>query len=212
MAAYELAFRMQSAVPALVDLSSESEATRKMYGLDRPVTRTFGSNCLLARRMVERGVRFVLLSHASWDDHADLNKNHQHNCEMTDQPAAALLKDLAQRGLLDSTLVVWGGEFGRTPMVQQEKPGRNESKGRDHHPYAFSVWMAGGGIRAGQVLGRTDVFGLNVVQDKVHVHDLHATILHLMGIDHERFTYRYGGRDYRLTDVYGKVVRPIIQG
>jgi len=160
--------------------------------------------------MVERGVRFILLSHASWDDHADLEKNHARNCLMTDQPAAALLEDLRQRGLLDSTLVVWGGEFGRTPMVQHENPTRPETRGRDHHPYAFSMWLAGGGIARGRVHGKTDDFGFGVAEDKVHVHDVQATILHCLGLDHEKLTFRFQGRDFRLTDVEGSVVKQIL--
>ncbi len=203
--AYELAFRMQAAVPGLLDLSAEPAEVKARYGPGR-----FAQNCLMARRLVERGVRFVLVSHASWDDHADLNKNHALNCRLTDRPAAALLEDLHARGLLDSTLVVWGGEFGRTPLVQQEKPGRDEAKGRDHHPYAFSMWLAGGGIRPGQVIGRTDDFGLSVVEDKVEVHDLQATILHCLGLDHEKLTFRTQGRDFRLTDVGGVLLRKLL--
>jgi len=201
---YELAFRMQTAAPDLLDFSQESPATLAMYGVNEEPTRAFGSNCLLARRMVERGVRFVELIHGSWDDHSELTKNLKSHCEMTDQPAAALLKDLKQRGLLDSTLVVWGGEFGRTPMVQAGTPGN--AAGRDHHPFGYTVWMAGGGVKGGQVIGETDDLGLNVVKDKVHVHDLHATMLHCLGLEHAKLTYRHQGRDFRLTDVAGQVV------
>lgn len=206
---YELAFRMQSAAPELLDLSQESVATKAAYGIDRDETRAFGANCLLARRMVERGVRFIQLTHGSWDDHNFLNKNLGKNCRMTDQPAAALLADLKQRGLLDSTLVIWGGEFGRTPFVEDNRPG-DDSRGRDHHPSAFTIWMAGGGVKPGQIVGKTDELGLAPVEDKVHIHDLHATILHLLGIEHKKLTYRYQGRDFRLTDVAGNVVHKII--
>jgi len=203
---YELAFRMQAAAPELLDLSKESDATKTAYGLDNDDTRAFGSNCLLARRMVERGVRFIQLTHGSWDDHNFLNRNLAKNCRMTDQPAAALLADLKQRGLLDSTLVVWAGEFGRTPFVEDNRPG-DDSRGRDHHPSAFTIWMAGGGVKPGQTIGKTDDLCLAPVEDKVHIHDLHATILHLLGLDHKKLTYRYQGRDFRLTDVAGNVVR-----
>ncbi|MEY4938431.1 MAG: hypothetical protein RIQ93_166 [Verrucomicrobiota bacterium] len=210
IASYELAFRMQSAAPELVDFSKETAATKALYGLDREVTRPFGTNCLLARRMIERDVRFVQLFHSTWDDHSDLNKNIQINCEMTDLPAAGLIKDLKQRGLLDDTLVVWAGEFGRTPMGEVRRGSTAGKEGRDHHPNAFSVWMAGGGVKRGHVHGRTDDFGFNVVENPVHVHDFQATLLHLLGIDHERLTYRHAGRDYRLTDVSGKVVNEIL--
>lgn len=208
IAAYELAFSMQRSAPELIDLHSESEATREMYGMNQETTRSFGTNCLLARRMVERGVRFVHLVHSSWDQHSQLNARLAKNCSMTDQGSAALLKDLKQRGLLDETLVVWAGEFGRTPMGEVRR-GVSED-GRDHHPYAFTVWLSGGGVKAGYVHGATDEFGYNVIQDGVHVHDLQATILHLLGIDHTRLTYRHAGRDYRLTDVHGSVVRGIL--
>ncbi|MBU6172196.1 MAG: DUF1501 domain-containing protein [Planctomycetes bacterium] len=208
IAAYELAFSMQRAAPELIDLQGESEATREMYGMNQETTRAFGTNCLLARRMVERGVRFVHLVHSSWDQHSQLNARLAKNCAMTDQGSAALLKDLKQRGLLDETLVVWAGEFGRTPMGEVRR-GVSED-GRDHHPYAFTVWFSGGGVQAGYVHGATDDFGYNVIRDGVHVHDLQATILHLLGIDHERLTYRHAGRDYRLTDVHGRVVHGIL--
>ena len=203
---YEMAFRMQAAVPELIDLAGESKATRTMYGLDHEKTRPFGTNCLLARRMIERGVRFVQLAHSNWDHHSNLNVNLKVDCDMVDQGCAALIRDLKQRGLLDETLIVWGGEFGRTPMNEVRRgytPGR---EGRDHHPYGFSTWAVGGGIRPGTVVGATDEFGYHAVRDRVHVHDLHATILHCLGVDHERLTYRYQGRDHRLTDVHGKVV------
>jgi uncharacterized protein (DUF1501 family) len=210
ISAYELAFRMQMAGPDLLDFSKESPATLEMYGVNKEPTRPFAANCLLARRMVERGVRFVMLAHASWDDHAELNKNLRKNCSITDQPAAALLKDLKQRGLLDSTLILWAGEFGRTPMVELRKPDEADNAGRDHHPSCFSVWMAGGGVKGGQVVGRTDELGFKIEEDAIHVHDLQATILHLLGFDHTKLTYHYMGRDFRLTDVHGNVVRKLL--
>ncbi|HRH97639.1 MAG TPA: DUF1501 domain-containing protein, partial [Prosthecobacter sp.] len=210
IASYEMAFRMQSAAPELLDFKDESAATRAMYGLDADKTRAFGTNCLLARRMVERGVRFVHLVHSTWDHHSDLNNRLANNCAMTDQGAAALLKDLKQRGLLDDTLVIWAGEFGRTPMGEVRRGINKGKEGRDHHPNAFSLWMAGGGVKRGHVHGTTDDFGFNVAHDPVHVHDLQATILHLLGINHEQLTYRHAGRDYRLTDVFGKVVKNIL--
>jgi hypothetical protein len=180
----------------------------KLYGVDRKETETFGRQCLLARRLVERGVRFVQLYHTSggfqpWDQHSDLKGGHAKNALATDRPIAGLLEDLKARGLLEDTLVIWGGEFGRTPAAE----GTN---GRDHHPYGFTMWLAGGGVRGGMAHGETDEFGWDAVKDRVHVHDLHATILHLLGLDHEKLTYRYSGRDYRLTDVSGVVVRPIL--
>ncbi|HVC94139.1 MAG TPA: DUF1501 domain-containing protein [Pirellulales bacterium] len=206
---YELAFRMQSEAPEAVDLSQESAETRAQYGVDRPETERFGTRCLMARRLVERGVRFVQVysggghSDENWDAHGDVNKNHELHCKETDQPMAALLSDLKQRGLLDETLVVWGGEFGRTPTGQG-------GKGRDHSPRGFSMWMAGGGIKGGQAHGATDEFGFTAVENKVHVHDIHATILHLMGLDHEHLTYFHNSREMRLTDVEGQVVRELI--
>lgn len=202
---YELAFRMQMAAPGLLDFSKESKATLEMYGVGKEPTNPYAVNCLLARRMVEAGVRFVMLAHASWDDHQELNKKLKKNCDITDQPAGALIKDLKDRGLLDSTTVIWAGEFGRTPLGQLERI--DEDPGRDHHPNCFSIWLAGGGIRGGQVVGRTDEIGLGVAEDKVHVHDLQATLLHCLGLDHTRLTYRHMGRDFRLTDVGGEVVR-----
>jgi len=166
---------------------------------------TFARNCLLARRMIERGVRFVSIHHASWDHHNDLDTDLAFNCRVTDQPVAALLRDLKQRGLLDETLVVWASEFGRTPLGEN-RPGFNKVTGRDHHPFAFTMWMAGGGVRGGQVIGETDELGWGITKDPVHVNDLHATMLHLFGLDHERLTYRFQGRDFRLTDVAGRVV------
>lgn len=222
MASYELAFRMQSAAPELIDLSDESEATLKAYGVDRPddpdhgyrgggkgVFRTFATNCLLARRLVERGVRFVNLYHASWDHHSNLNPELAFNCRLVDQPVAALIKDLKARGLLESTLVVFASEFGRTPLGEN-RGGREANTGRDHHPYAFSIWLAGGGVRGGQVIGKTDEIGWGVVEDPVHVNDLHATLLHLFGLDHLRLTYRFQGRDFRLTDVGGKIIHKLL--
>lgn len=208
IASYEMAFRMQTAAPELLDFRQETAATRAMYGIDADETRSFGTNCLLARRMIERGVRFVHLVHSSWDHHGGLTARLNKNCGMTDQPAAALIRDLQQRGLLDETLVVMAGEFGRTPMGEVRR-GVNPD-GRDHHPDAFSVWLAGGGVKRGHVHGATDDFGFNVVESPVHVHDLQATILHQLGIDHEQLTYRHAGRDYRLTDVAGKVVKEIL--
>ena len=207
IASFELAFRMQREAPEAFDISHESEATQKLYGTDYPETALFGKQCLLARRLIERGVRFVQLFDApmnnAWDQHSGLREQHPKRCLAVDQPIAALLTDLKSRGLLDDTLVLWGGEFGRSPTAQ----GTN---GREHHPFGFTMWMAGGGIRGGMVHGATDEFGWHAIQDKVQIHDLHATILHLMGLDHERLTYRYGGRDYRLTDVHGHVVKEII--
>jgi hypothetical protein len=210
IAAYELAFRMQVAGPELADLSGEPAHIRKMYGLDDEPTRQFGTNCLMARRLVERGVRFILMMHASWDQHTYLNRDLKKQCGMTDQPTAALLKDLKQRGLLDSTLVVWGGEFGRTPMVEIRNTQDPENAGRDHHPLAYSMWCAGGGIKGGLVIGKTDDLGFNIVEDKIHVHDLQATLLHCLGFDHTRLTFRHMGRDFRLTDVAGNVVRKML--
>ena len=197
--AFEMAYRMQASAPELMDLSKEPKHILEMYGAE-PGKPSFANDCLLARRMVERGVRFVQLYHEAWDQHSDLVRDIKINCRDTDQASAALVKDLKQRGLLDETLVIWGGEFGRTPMVQ----GGND--GRDHHPNAFTMWMAGGGIRPGVTIGESDELGFNVVQDKVHVHDLHATILNRLGFDHKQFTYRFQGRNFRLTDVAGTVV------
>jgi len=208
MHSYELAFRMQMAAPGLLDFSKETAATLELYGVNKEQTHPYAVNCLLARRMVEAGVRFVMLAHASWDDHQELNKKLKKNCDATDQPAAALIKDLKQRGLLDSTLVIWAGEFGRTPMGQLERV--DEDPGRDHHPNCFSVWLAGGGVKGGQVIGKTDELGINVLEDKVHIHDLQATLLHSLGIDHTRLTYRHMGRDFRLTDVGGQIVRKML--
>ena len=210
---YELAFRMQSAAPELSDLSGESPATLEAYGLNR-VDKTgfessFARNCLLARRLVERGTRFVTLFLSTWDQHSNLDSQLATNTKISDQPVAALLTDLQERGLLDETLVVWGGEFGRTPLGEN-RSGFKTVTGRDHHPYSFSLWMAGGGVKGGQVIGKTDEIGWGVEEDPIHVHDLHATILHLFGFDHEELTYRFQGRDFRLTDVHGKVVKKLL--
>ncbi len=222
IASYELAFRMQAAAPELMDLSGESEATLDAYGVNRedpPIKadrgggpgqfRTFARNCLLARRLVERGVRFVNLYHASWDHHSNLDVELGFNARMADQPVAALLKDLKQRGLLDSTLVIWGAEFGRTPLGEN-RVGRAPNTGRDHHPFAFSLWMAGGGVKGGQVIGQTDEIGWSIVENPIHINDFHATILHLFGLDHTQLTYRFQGRDFRLTDVAGKIVPDLV--
>jgi hypothetical protein len=207
IASFELAFRMQREAPEAFDLTRESAATHRLYGTDNPTTELFGRQCLLARRLAERGVRFIQLFDAPknnvWDHHSGLREELPKRCDAVDQPIAALLIDLKSRGLLDDTLVLWGGEFGRTPTAE----GTN---GREHHPFGFTMWMAGGGVKSGMVHGATDEFGWHAVQDKVHVHDLHATILHLMGIDHTRLTYHHDGRDYRLTDVYGSVVHAIL--
>jgi uncharacterized protein (DUF1501 family) len=198
---------MQREAPEAFDLSRESAETQKLYGTDQPATELFGKQCLLARRLIERGVRFVQLFDApennAWDHHTGLKDRLPKRCQAVDRPITALLTDLKARGLLEDTLVLWGGEFGRTPTAEG-------TDGREHHPFGFTMWLAGGGIKGGMVHGATDDFGWHSVQDKVHVHDLHATILHLMGLDHERLTYRYGGRDYRLTDVFGNVVNVIL--
>jgi hypothetical protein len=203
VAAFEMAFRMQDVAPEVTDISLEPESVQKMYGAE-PGKSSFANNCLLARRLIERGVRFVELFHESWDQHFNLVGDLKKNCKDVDQACAALIQDLKQRGLLDDTLIVWGGEFGRTPMVQ----GGND--GRDHHPNAFTMWMAGGGVKGGCEIGKTDELGFNAVEDKVHVHDLNATILHLLGFDHTQLTYRAQGRDFRLTDVHGNVVKKIL--
>ena len=200
---FEMAFRMQSSAPDLMELSQEPKHILEMYGAE-PGKPSFANNCLLARRLVERGVRFVQLFHEAWDQHGALVSGLKKNCLDTDQACAALIRDLKQRGLLEDTLVVWGGEFGRTPMVQ------GGDDGRDHHPNAFTYWLAGGGIKPGITLGESDEFGFNTISDKVHVHDLHATILHRLGFDHTRLTYRFQGRDFRLTDVHGHVVEKLL--
>ena len=211
IASYELAFKMQTAVPELADLSAETEATRKLYGLDNGETRNFGEQCLRARRMVERGVRFVQIysggrkggAGVGWDGHNEIDRNHEQMARSVDRPIAGLLTDLKQRGMLDRTLVVWGGDFGRTPFTDGAEGGGSNRNGRDHNPYGFTIWMAGGGVRGGQVIGSTDAIGLRAQEDKVHMHDLHATILSLLGLDHEQLTYFFQGRDFRLTDVGG---------
>ena len=205
--AYELAFRMQATAPEVIDFTKEDEKTREAYGLNRKETAEFGHRCLLARRLVERGVRFVQVycgAGSQWDAHADIEGNHTKMCLRADQPSAALIRDLKHRGLLDSTLVIWGGEFGRTPMTEG-------ASGRDHNPFGFTTVMAGGGVKPGTVYGKTDDFGLRGVEGKMHVHDLHATILHLMGLDHEKLTYRYLGRDERLTITEGLVAQDILR-
>ncbi|MCL4177152.1 MAG: DUF1501 domain-containing protein [Verrucomicrobia bacterium] len=208
IAQYEMAFRMQTSVPEAVDVAGEPESVYELYGADARKPGTFARNCLLARRLAERGVKFIQLYHQGWDQHGNLPKGIAVQCRETDQAAAALVRDLKQRGLLEDTLVVWGGEFGRTNYSQGKLT--KDDYGRDHHPRCFSVWMAGGGVRPGLVFGQTCEFGYNVVQDPVHVHDFHATLLHLLGIDHERLTYKYQGRRFRLTDVHGRVIRPLL--
>ena len=203
ISSFEMAYRMQSSAPELMDLSKEPKHILDMYGVE-PGKPSFALNCLLARRLIERGVRFVELFHEAWDQHGNLVADLKKNCRDTDKASAALVKDLKQRGLLDDTLVVWGGEFGRTPMVQ------GGSDGRDHHPNCFTMWLAGGGIKPGITLGESDELGFNASKDKVHVHDLNATILHLLGFDHEKLTYRFQGRDFRLTDVHGEVVKKLL--
>ena len=200
---FEMAYRMQSSAPDVMDISKEPKHVLEAYGAE-PGKASFANSCLLARRLIERGVRFVEIFHEAWDQHGNLVADLKKNCKNTDQASAALVKDLKQRGLLDDTLVIWGGEFGRTPMVQ------GGSDGRDHHPNAFTLWMAGGGIKPGVSLGASDELGFQAVEDKVHVHDLHATILHLLGFDHTRLTYRFQGRDFRLTDVFGNVVKKLL--
>lgn len=207
IAQYEMAFKMQTSVPDLVDFTKESKATIERYGPDALNKGTFANNCLVARKLLERGVRFVQLMHSGWDQHGNLFTQLENQCKDTEGPSAALVKDLKDRGMLDDTLVIWGGEFGRTPFGQGDPA---SPKGRDHFGRAFSWWMAGGGIKPGTVFGQTDDFGWNVVKDPVHVHDMQATILHLCGIDHTRLTFRYQGRQYRLTDVHGNIVKGIL--
>jgi hypothetical protein len=208
IASYEMAFRLQTSAPELMDLRQETKATLAMYGAD-PNKPSFARACLLARRLIERGVRFINIYHEGWDAHSDLTGNHKKNCGETDRASAALVKDLKQRGLLDDTLVIWGGEFGRTPMVETN-PALGRSLGRDHHPQAFTMWLAGAGIKPGLTYGATDELGFHVVEKPVHVHDMQATILHLLGFDHEKLTYRHAGRDFRLTDVHGNVVKDFL--
>ena len=208
IAAYEMAYRMQSSAPELIDLSGESRATLEMYGVEKEKP-SFARNCLLARRLVERGSRFVQLYHTNWDSHGGPGENLQADfdkvCREVDQGSAALVKDLKQRGLLEETLVIWGGEFGRTPMGENR-----DTTGRNHHIDAFTMWLAGGGVKAGEIIGRTDELGFSAVEDRVHVHDLHATLLHLLGLDHQKLTFRFQGRDFRLTDVHGDIVRRLL--
>lgn len=208
ISAYEMAFRLQTSAPDLMDLKSESKETLELYGCD-PEKPSFARACLLARRMIERGVRFINIYHEGWDAHSDVVGNHTKNVGITDRASAALVRDLKQRGLLDSTLVVWGGEFGRTPMVETN-PALGRALGRDHHPQAFSMWMAGGGIKGGMSYGQTDELGFNIAENPVHVHDIQATILHTLGLDHERLTYDFQGRRFRLTDVHGHVVKALL--
>lgn len=201
---FELAFRMQSAAPQLQDIGDETDATQKRYGLDQSVTKNFGRQCLMARRFIERGVRFVQCTHSyKWDQHSNLKTDHARNALEVDQPIAALLSDLHERGLLDDTLVLWGGEFGRTPVAQGDD-------GRDHNPQGYTMWLAGAGVKPGIRYGMTDEYGYFAVENKVHLHDLHATLLHLMGMDHKKLTYKYAGRDFRLTDVHGEIVHDIL--
>jgi len=202
---YEMAYRMQMSVPELTDLTKEPASVHAMYGTE-PGQVSYANNCLLARRLIERGVRFVQLYHKGWDSHTTIQNDHERQCRETDQATAALIKDLRQRGLLDDTLIIWGGEFGRTPMAQ----GSGKNYGRDHHPHGFSMWMAGAGINAGTTYGATDEFGYFAAENKVHVHDFHATALHTLGIDHEKLIYRLRGRDFRLTDVHGRVVKELL--
>jgi hypothetical protein len=208
ISAYEMAYRLQTSAPELMNLAGESQQTLDMYGAE-PGKASFANNCLLARRLVERGVRFVNIFHEAWDHHSDVEGGLRTQCGLTDKPCAALVKDLKQRGLLDETLVVWGGEFGRTPMVESNAA-LGRKLGRDHHPQAFTMWLAGGGVRAGITLGKTDELGFHIAEDPVHVHDLQATILHLLGLDHKRLTYKFQGRDFRLTDVSGNLIRQIL--
>ncbi|MCA8976084.1 MAG: DUF1501 domain-containing protein [Planctomycetes bacterium] len=208
IASFEMAARLQVSAPELLDLQDEGQETLALYGCD-PARPSFARACLLARRMVERGVRFVNIFHEGWDAHSDVKGNVERNCRATDRACAALIADLHRRGLLDDTLVVWGGEFGRTPMVETN-PALGRALGRDHHPQAFTMWLAGGGVREGMTYGRTDDFGFHVVENPIHVHDLQATILHLLGLDHERLTFRHAGRDFRLTDVHGRVVHELL--
>ena len=216
IANYELAAKMQTATPELLDLSSETAATKTLYGLDDEATQEFGRQCLLARRMIERGVRFVelltprLQGKDRWDQHSRLKEGHTDNARATDKPIAGLLKDLKSRGLLDETLVIWGGEFGRTPTAQTNLKEYTDTVGRDHNPFGFTMWLAGGGVKPGIQYGATDEFGYFAVENKVHLHDLHATMLHLLGVDHKKLTYHFSGRDMRLTDVHGEIVHDIL--
>ena len=207
---FELAFRMQSEAPDLIDLSSESKATLDLYGIGEKETDEFGRQCLLARRFAEAGVRFIQVTSSGWDHHEAIGKGLPKKCVSIDKPTAGLITDLKARGLFDDTLLVWSGEFGRTPHFEDFSFGDKSQYGRGHNPEGFCAWMAGGGVRGGMVHGVTDEYGLRAVDQKVHIHDLHATMLHLLGLDHEKLTYRYSGRDFRLTDVYGRVVKEIL--
>lgn len=209
IAQYEMAYQMQASVPELTDFSNEPQSVLEMYGPDVKKQGTFAYNCLMARRLAERGVKFVQLMHAGWDQHRNLNSQLKIQCTDVDAPSAALVRDLKQRGLLDDTLVIWGGEFGRTPFLQG-KIEETKQWGRDHHPYAFTIWMAGGGVKPGVSYGASDEFGFSAVENKVHVHDFQATVLHLLGIDHTRLTYKFQGRYFRLTDVHGEVVKGVL--
>jgi uncharacterized protein (DUF1501 family) len=208
IAQYEMAYRMQSSVPELTDLSKEPEKTFERYGPDARKPGTYAANCILARRLAERGVRFIQLFHRGWDQHNNCPRQIRNQCRDTDQPTAALLQDLEERGMLDDTLVIWGGEFGRTVYSQGVLTADNY--GRDHHPRCFTIWLAGGGIKPGLTIGETDDFSYNIVRDPVEVHDVNATILHLLGLDHTRLTWRYQGRDFRLTDVHGNVLKRLL--
>ncbi len=208
IAQYEMAARLQTSAPELMDLKKETKETLDLYGCE-PEKPSFARACLIARRLVERGVRYINIYHEGWDAHSDVAGNSRNNCKITDQASAALVTDLKRRGMLDNTLVVWGGEFGRTPMVESN-PTLGRSLGRDHHPQSYSMWLAGGGVKPGISYGQTDDLGFHVVENKVHVHDLQATILHALGLDHERLTYRHAGRDFRLTDVHGTVVKALL--
>jgi hypothetical protein len=209
VAQYEMAFKMQASVPELTDISQESRETLELYGPQVKEQGTFAHNCLLARRLIERGVRFVQVMHAGWDQHRSITTELYTQCKDTDQPSAALVKDLKRRGLLDDTLVIWGGEFGRTPFIQGDL-GDRKNWGRDHHPYAFTTWMAGGGVKPGLTYGASDELAMDATESPVHVHDFQATVLHLLGLDHKRLTYRFQGRDFRLTDVHGEVVKDVL--
>jgi hypothetical protein len=209
IAQYELAYRMQMSIPKLLDMSDEPKHVLEMYGPDALKPGTYAYNCLIARRLAESGVRFIQLFHQGWDHHGGLPKAMRGQCKDTDAPSAALIKDLKQRGLFDDTIIVWGGEFGRTIYSQGKLT--KEQYGRDHHPSVMSVWLAGGGIQGGLTYGKSDDYSVNVAENGVHVHDLHATLMHLMGIEHERFTFRYQGRDFRLTDVHGNIVQDLLR-
>ncbi|MDP6035187.1 MAG: DUF1501 domain-containing protein, partial [Verrucomicrobiota bacterium] len=209
IAQYEMAYRMQTSVPELTDTSGEPKNVLDLYGPQVKERGSFAYNCLMARRLIERGTRFVQVMHAGWDQHNSMTTELYTQCKDTDQPSAGLLADLKQRGLLDDTLVIWGGEFGRTPFLQGDIKNRPRW-GRDHHPYAFTIWMAGGGVKPGITYGASDALGVNVAENSMHVHDFQATLMHLLGIDHERFTFKFQGRRYRLTDVHGEVVKDIL--